>query len=317
MDRRHFLALAASAPFTWRTALARPLHALVTCDAEARLAVVDLDAFRVVGSIATHPDPRAVELVGNRAVVCHTAVGAVSVIAGGRVRHVLRGFVEPRYVAAHPDGRHAFVTDSGRSGVVAVDVVRGIVLGRVALPGWARHITIDRVGRRLWVALGSAADHVAVVDTARLRRVAMLTPGFAAHDVGHAPDGRLWVTAGEAREVAVAGARQAADSAPQHVTFGTDSAYVTSGAAGTLHVLSPNGRVLGTASIPVGSYNVQHGPGRVITPSLDHGTLTVLDSHGVVLARVAVAGSCHDACFYGSLTGWQVDLSDAPGRWSR
>jgi DNA-binding beta-propeller fold protein YncE len=302
VDRRHFLALAAAAPFTWRAALARPVHALVTCDAEARLAVIDLGTFRVVGSIETQPDPRAVELVGGRAVVCHTAVGAVSIVVGRRVRHVLRGFVEPRYVAAHPDGRHAFVTDSGRSGVVAVDVVRGIALGRVALPGWARHITIDRVGRRLWVALGSASEHVAVVETARLRRVTMLTPGFAAHDVGHAPDGRLWVTSGEARELAVAGVRQAADSAPQHVTFGTDRAYVTSGAAGILRVLSSGGRVLRTTAIPVGSYNVQHGPGRVITPSLDRGTLTVLDPHGVVLARIPVAGSCHDACFYGSLT---------------
>ena len=302
MDRRQFLALAAAAPFTWRAALARPLHALVTCDAEARLAVVDLGSFRLVGSIETQPDPRAVELVGGRAVVCHTAVGAVSIVVGGRVRHVLRGFVEPRYVAAHPDGRHAFVTDSGRSGVVAVDVVRGIVLGRVALPGWPRHITIDRAGRRLWVALGSASEHVAIVETARLRRVGMLTPGFAAHDVGHAPDGRLWVTAGEARELAVAGVRRAADSAPQHVTFGTGRVYVTSGAAGTFRVLSSGGRVLRTTAIPVGSYNVQRGPGRVITPSLDHGTLTVLDPHGVVLARIPVAGSCHDACFYGSLT---------------
>jgi DNA-binding beta-propeller fold protein YncE len=304
VDRRHFLALAAAAPFTWRSALARPpLHALVTCDAEARLAVVDLHTFRVVGSIETHPDPRAVELVGGRAVVCHTAVGLVSVVAGGRVRHVLRDFVEPRYVAGHPDGRHAFVTDSGRSGVVALDVVRGVVVGRVALPGWARHVTIDGPGRRLWVALGSASEHVAVLETARLRRVALLTPGFAAHDVGHAPDGRLWVTGGEARELAVAGVRWAADSAPQHVTFGTGRAYVTSGAAGTFRVLSAGGRVLRTTAIPLGSYNVQHGPGRVITPSLDQGTLTVLNPHGEVLARIAVAGSCHDACFYGSLTG--------------
>jgi hypothetical protein len=301
VDRREFLTLAAAAPLTWRAALAR--MALVTCDAEARLAVVDLDAFRVVDSIETQPDPRAVELVGGRAVVCHTAVGAVSIVEGRRVRHVLGGFGEPRYVAAHPDGRHAFVTDSGHSGVVAVDVVRGIALGRIALPGWARHITIDHAGTRLWVALGSASEHVAVIDTARLHHVATAAPGFAAHDVGYAPNGRLWITAGETRELAIAGRRQRADAAPQHVTFGTRRVYVTSGAAGTLRVLTPEGRLLRSAAIPVGSYNVQHHARRVITPSLTHGTLAVLDERGVLLASVPVAGSCHDACFYGVLTG--------------
>ena len=136
----------------------------MTCDAESRLAVVDLTAFRVVRSIETLPDPRSVELVGGRAVVCHTAVGAVSIVGAQGVQHVLHDFVEPRYTAAHPDGVHAFVTDSGRSGVVAIDVMRGRVLGRVALPGWARHIAIDAAGRRLWVALGSASERVAVLD---------------------------------------------------------------------------------------------------------------------------------------------------------
>src|SRR5690348_7345842 len=164
-------------PLGLRGALATPpLEALVTCDSQSRLAIVDLRTFRVVSSIPTLPDPRSIERVGEVAVLCHTAVGSVSIVARGRVRHVVHGFEEPRYVAGHPDGRHAFVTDSGRSGVIAVDVVRGVVLGRVALPGWARHITIDRAGRQLWVALGSAAEHVAVVDLVHLRRVAMLTP---------------------------------------------------------------------------------------------------------------------------------------------
>jgi DNA-binding beta-propeller fold protein YncE len=272
--------------------------ALVTCDAEARLAVVDLGSFRVLRHLQTLPDPRAIELVGQRAVVCHTAVGAVSIVDRDGVRHVLRGFEEPRYTAAHPDGRHAFVTDSGRSSVIAIDVERGAVLGRVALPGWARHISIDATGDRLWVGLGSAAPHVAVVDARRLRHVSTITPGFGAHDVGLAPDGRLWVTAGASRELAVAGTVHVADPGPQHVTFGRDRAYVTSGAAGVLRVQTLGGRVLRSTPIPIGSYNVQHGPGRVITPSLDHGTLAVLDSRGALLARVQVASSCHDACFW-------------------
>lgn len=298
MNRRELLAYAAAGPAALRASLLGPApSALVTCDAQARLAVVDLGSFRVTGVIRTLPDPRSIELVGGHAVVCHTAVGALSILDRRGVRHVVRGFVEPRYVAAHPDGRHAFVTDSGRSGVVAVDVLRGRVVGRVPLPGWARHITIDARGRRLWIGLGSASPQIAVVDTVPLRRVAILEPGFGAHDVGVAPDGRLWVTAGSERRLAVAGRVHEADLAPQHVTFGAGRAYVTSGDAGELRLQALDGRVLRRTPIPRGSYNVQFGFGRVITASLTHGTLTVLDRRGALIERIQVADSCHDACF--------------------
>jgi len=300
VNRREFIALAASAPFAARTlaaAAATAPWALVTCDAESRLAVVDLEKFRVFRSIATLPDPRSVELVGNRAVVCHTATGAVSIVSAHGVEHVLRDFAEPRYTAAHPDGRHAFVTDSGQSGVVAIDVLRGTTIGRVKLPGWARHLTIDAAGRHLWVGLGSASAHVAVIDLPALRHRSTVTPGFGAHDVGIAPAGALWITAGDARILAVGRVMHEADAAPQHVTFGDGVAYVTSGAAGVLRVLRPDGRLVRTTPIPVGSYNVQYGFGRVLTASLAHGTLTVLDRRGAELSRIRVADSCHDACF--------------------
>jgi hypothetical protein len=135
-----------------------------------------------------------------------------------------------------------------------------------------------------------------------MRRAALLTPGFGAHDVGHAPDGRLWVTSGDSRELAIAGRAHGADAAPQHVTFGRRRVFVTSGGDGTLRVLDLNGHVLRTTPVPVGSYNVQYGAGRVLTSSLERGTLAILDARGALLARVAVADSCHDACFYGSLT---------------
>jgi hypothetical protein len=297
VNRRQFLVAAAVAPYGLRTALASagPV-ALVTCDTELRLAVVDLHTLRVVGSVATLPDPRSVEAVGDVAVVCHTAVGALSVVDRHGVRHVVRGVVEPRYTAAHPDGRHAFVTDSGRSGVVVLDVVRGVLLGRVPLPGWARHVTISHDGSTVWAGLGSASEHVAVLRTRPLAREKLLTPGFLAHDVGLAPDGRLWVTSGAERELAVAGRRLGADLAPQHVTFGNGRAFVTSGDSGTLHVLSPDGQVLASAPVPVGSYNVQFSRGHVLTPSLDHGTLAVFSAVGRHLGTVQVAGSCHDAC---------------------
>jgi hypothetical protein len=310
VNRREFVALAAAAPFGVRAALAaaaRAPYALVTCDEESRLAVVDLAAFRVVRWIATPPGPRSVELVGARAVVAHWSLGELAIVDAHRTLHVIAGVGAPRYAAAHPDGVHAFVSDSAY-GVVAVDVQRGRIVGRVKLPGWPRHVSLDPAGKTLWVGLGTSSSRVAVVDVAdprRPRRTALVTPPFGAHDVGISLDGRqVWVTAGAAGETAIYHAGRElqgtlpADAAPQHVTFGNAAAYVTSGDSGTLRVHSQaSGGVLRTTRIAVGSYNVQHGVGRVITPSLSRGTLTILDERGALLATVQVAGACHDACF--------------------
>jgi DNA-binding beta-propeller fold protein YncE len=310
VNRREFVALAAAAPFGVRSALAAAAsapYALVTCDAESRLAVVDLGAFKVVRWIATPPGPRAIELVGARAVVAHWAVGTLSIVDAHRTLHVIESLGEPRYTAAHPDGVHAFVTDASY-GVVTVDVRNGRIVGRVKLPGWPRHVTLDPSGKTLWVGLGTSSTQVAVVDVTNPRRpvrTAFVRPLFGAHDAGFSPDGRhVWLTAGAAGETAIyraGGTLQlgmSADAAPQHVTFGRAAAYVTSGDAGTLNVHSQaTAHVVRMTRIPVGSYNVQYGMGRVITPSLSHGTLTVLNERGALLATVHVADSCHDACF--------------------
>jgi len=310
VNRREFVALAAAAPFGVRATLAAAAgapYALVTCDDESRLAVVDLGAFRIVRWIATPAGPRAIELVGNRAVVAHWAVGSVAIVDAHRVLHVIEGVGEPRYAAAHPDGVHAFVTDSGY-GLMTIDALRGRIVGRVKLPGWPRHVTLDPTGKTLWVGLGTSSPRVAVVDVTdphRPQRVALVTPPFGAHDVGFSPDGQaVWVTAGTMGETAIYShghelrATLRADAAPQHVTFGPAAAYVTSGDAGTLRVHSrASGGVIRSTPIPVGSYNVQYGRGRVITPSLSKGTLTILNERGALLASVHVAGSCHDACF--------------------
>lgn len=310
MNRRQFVALAASAPFGVRTALAaaaRPPLALVTCDDESRLAVVDLSSFRVVRSIRTPAAPRSIELVGDRAVVAHWTLGSLSIVDGRRVLHVVEGIDEPRYAAAHPDGVHVLVTDSS-SGLVVLDARRARIVGRVRLPEWPRHVSVDPAGRTAWVGLGSASTHVAVVDVSNVRhprRTALVAPPFRAHDVGVAPDGRhVWVTSGAAEQTAVYAGRRTlrdtlgADAAPQHVTFGHGVAYVTSGDAGTLRVHSlDDGRLLRTSRIPIGSYNVQYGHGRVLTPSLSAGTLAILDARGAPLATVHVAAGCHDACF--------------------
>jgi len=317
MNRREFVAAAAAAPFLLRSGstlagiAAEVPIALVTADTESHVAGVDLRTFEIVRRIETQPGPRSIESVGGRiAVVAHTGSGAVTLIDGRtlKIRHVLRGFVQPRYTAAGLDGRHAFVSDSARGEVATVDLRLGRVVARVRVGGPARHITASPNGRTLWVSLGTKAQEIAVVDVsqpARPQFIRRFEPPFLAHDVGFVPSGRnAWVTSGDRGAIAIYTAggnlirRLSADAPPQHVTFLDGAAHVTSGDDGTLRVHSlRDARILRETRIPVGSYNVQRAGGRVLTPSLDRGTLCVLDGRGVLQRRIQVAASSHDACF--------------------
>ena len=90
--------------------------------------------------------------------------------------------------------------------------------------------------------------------------------------------------------------RSSRPTTPQHVTFGAGRAYVASGDGGSVRVHALDGRLLHTARVPRGSYNVQRAGRFVLTPSLGAGTLTVLDARGRVLRSVRVAAAAHDAC---------------------
>src|SRR3954454_1418157 len=210
MDRRAFLAAAAAAPLALRSGTQRTV-ALVTADTEAAVVAVDVSRGAVLRRIETRPDPRSIEPAGEHAVVAHTAVGELSILRGLEVRHVLRGFGEPRYAAAAPEGRHAYVSDSGRKDVAVVDVLRGRVLARLRLGGWPRHLSLDSSGRVLWVALGTEARELAVVDVTRPlqpRHVGTVRPPFLLHDVGFVPGTRqVWVTSGNRGTLAVYDAR--------------------------------------------------------------------------------------------------------------
>ncbi|HZT44981.1 MAG TPA: hypothetical protein VFA24_02280 [Gaiellaceae bacterium] len=313
MDRRDFVLAAALAVVAPRRALAATGRGrtlvLVTADLESRVLAVDAASARVVEAIPTLAYPRSIEAAGEVAVVAHSELGALTLVDAGslRVAHVLEGLGEPRYTAVHPDGRHAYVTDADRGELLALDLVRGRVVGGVEVGARARHVTIDPAGATLWVALGSKAEKVAVVDVrtpVRPRLAGRFRPSFRAHDVACAPDGRhLWVSSGDRSQLAVYDVRSgrllatpSGDWPPQHVTFAGSTAYVTSGWSGTLRVHHASGRPLLQVTVPVGSYNVQHGVGRVVTPSLGHGTLTILDERGGTLHRERVARSSHDAC---------------------
>lgn len=310
MDRLAFLAASAGALVAPRALLGGTPVALVTADLESRVVAYELPNMRRLRTIPTVELPRAIEQIGNVALVAHSEVGTVTLIDGAslRVRKVLRGFGEPRYAAAAHDGRHAFVTDSARGEVVVVDVIAGRVVARVDVGGPARHVSLNRAGRRLWTALGMKARHIAVVDVAdpaRPRLVRRFEAPWLAHDVGFATRDRAWVTSGSERELALYDPRTGellerlpAGAPPQHVTFLGGSAFVSSGDDGTLERRDVrDGFVVRRSRIPVGSYNVQEAGGLVLTPSLSAGTLCVADRYGRVIHRVQAARSSHDACF--------------------
>jgi hypothetical protein len=119
--------------------------------------------------------------------VAHATEGAVTLLDGPpvHVRRVLRGFGAPRYVAIAPAGHHAFVTDSAH-GELVVDLRRGRVVHRLEVDAGARHLTLDPLGRRLWIALGSTAPSLVVVDVGdpvRPRVVRRIRPPFGSGEL--------------------------------------------------------------------------------------------------------------------------------------
>ena len=316
MDRREFLAAAAAPlllgalPAAFAGTRGGSPVALVTADLESSIVVVALPTGRIVRRLATPADPRSIESIGGTgAVVAHTGSGRVSLVDSSLNVHSIRGpFEAPRYTAVSDDLRFAYVTDSARHEVAIVDLRARRVVRRIPVGGPARHLTLDVLGRRLWVVLGNQSAEIAIVglDHPRGPRVIdRIRPPFLAHDVGYEPRGaHVWVTSGDRGRLAIYddhGARLVktlrGDAPPQHVTFLGGRAFVTSGDDALLRVHALDGRLIRSAAVPGGSYNVQEGFGMIFTPSLSQGTLCTFNARGAPLVRVHVARSSHDACF--------------------
>ena len=319
VTRRELLAAALAAPVALALdprALAARLGGslvLVTADLESHVVVLDPSSARTLARIRTTAGPRSIESVDARtAVVAHTEHGLVSVLdaAALEIRAELDDFAAPRYTAVHPARAIAYVTDSASEEVVALDASRGTVLWRTRVPGPARHVSISPDGQTIWTALGTRAAHIALLDSSNPRRprlVRTIAPPFLAHDVVFAPDSRhVWVTSGSERRIALYRGDSRgpvrivdADAPPQHVTFAGRRAFVASGDDGTVRRHRLDGELVRETRVPIGSYNVTFGSGRLVTPSLDQGTVSLLDRNGRVRAVRRIARAAHDACVVG------------------
>ena len=146
---------------------------------------------------------------------------------------------------------------------------------------------------------------LSLVDPRRPRLVGTIRPPFLAHDVGFTPGGRrVWVTSGDRGRIAIYEAVSGklvrtlgADAPPQHVTFIGDRAFVTSGDDAVLRVHALDGRLLRSAPVPAGSYNVQQGLRWVLTPSLSRERCAPSARAARNCTSSDVARSSHDACF--------------------
>jgi DNA-binding beta-propeller fold protein YncE len=319
MNRRELLIAATAAPFAlgWPSAARASVRggtplALVTADTEDRILAVDLTDMRVVRSLAVPHEPHGIEAVDllRSALVMSNESGTITVLDATvpRVRRVLEGFQAPRYAAGDPRGQFAYVSDESAGQVIAIDVPRARVIGRVEVGKGARHISISPDGSRVITSLGSKAPRLALVDVSRPQRPRLVRTFPAddlAHDVGFSPDGtHVWISSGVDRRLAVHDARTLrplhslpGDAPPQHVTFDllAKRVYVASGDSGTLRIYRlGDAKLLQTRRVTTGSYNVCALHGRVVTPSLDNGRLTLLDYRGLRSAHLAP--HAHDAC---------------------
>ena len=332
MNRRELLTAAVAAPL----ALSLPARSdargaggtptvLVTADLESHVVALDASTGRIIRRIRTLPGPRSIEAAFlTWGVVANTASGRLTIVHAPtlRVRRVIEGLRAPRYTAVHPTrwpsdtdpsaAVLAYVTDSARNEVVTVDIDRGRILWRTAVPGPARHIGVTPDGELLWIALGTKAERIAVLDLddpRRPRLVRTLAPPFLAHDVVCSEDAsHVWVTSGDRRRLAIYerdGRRPvellAAGAPPQHVAFRGRTAFVASGDDGTVRLHAHDGVLLNESRVPLGSYNVTSYGTDVTTvgavaPSLGRGTLALLDRRGRVRRVEQVARAAHDAC---------------------
>lgn len=323
MNRREFLVGALGGALTARAALAGPRSvdnllaatvrrvALVTADAASHVAMVDLATGAILRRIPTLAQPRSIESLGSgRALVAHSERGRLTVVdaVAGSARLLSDTMGEPRYTALHPLGRYAYITDSGREEVAVLDLATGRIVWRSPVAGPARHLTVDPSGRWLWTVLGTKDARVAILALDRPERprvVGRLRMPFAAHDVVAAPGGRrVWVSSGDRGRVAIVDLRSrrvqrmlVADAPPQHIAFApSGAAYVTSGDDGAIRTYDVSGRLLRRRRVPVGSFNVTELAGTVVSPSLERGTLAVMDRRGLPRRVAAVTSSAHDAC---------------------
>lgn len=263
--------------------------ALVTAETENRLVIVNLRTGAIAGRVALPAGPEYVAAEPGLAVVVSSGAGQISLLEGPGLRRTRtwRGFGSPHIVELSPDGRHAYVTDDQRGTLSVIALSAAGATATLAVGAGAHHLASSPDQRRVWIALGEAAQRIVTVDTAdigRPRVVGSFDPGFPAHDLAFSPDGRrVWISSAGGPDVSVFRAadhrllfRVPVGRPPQHILFAGADVYLTSGYGGSIEkVTAATGRVVSRAPAPYGSFELDAADGFVVTASLLDGELAI------------------------------------------
>jgi DNA-binding beta-propeller fold protein YncE len=268
-----------------------PPQALVTSETENQLLLVDLPGGRVVRRVTLPADPENVAATGDGGLVIVVSVraGRVTVLSRDTLRAVrtFGGFDGAQIVAISPDRQHAYITSDTLGTLTAIRLSDMTITSTVRVGSSAHHLAFSPDQRRVWIALGEAANLIAIVDTTDLdhpRVIGYFSPGFPAHDLSFSPDGRqVWIGSATGPYVAAFDARDhrllfrvPVGTPPQHVVFEGQYAYLTSGYGGAIEKVSwATRRVLERTSAPYGSFELDAADGYVTTASLLRGTLAI------------------------------------------
>jgi len=280
------------------------LQAIVTAPSEDRVLIVDVPSGRVAREVKVPGEPEYAAIGANGIVVVSPASRTVTLLDRNSLRPIksFRGFASPHIVAVSPDDEYAYLSDDQTGKLTVINLYNERVTARISVGAGAHHLAFSPGQQQAWVVLGQAASTVATLSTvvkspppprSRIENPAhphltgRFEPGFLAHDVRFAPDGkRVWITSADTQYAGVFSARThrllfrvPAGPPPQHVAFDRGYAYLTSGYGSQIEEVAPNGRIIRTTHAPYGSFDVAAADGFVVTVSLFGGTLAIYNRH--------------------------------------
>jgi DNA-binding beta-propeller fold protein YncE len=274
-----------------RRHVSSPPLALVTAETRNQLIVVDLHTGAIRRRIELPAGPEDVAVGRDTAAVVSSAAHTVALVSLRtlRVAAQVHGFTAPRIVNVTPDGRFAYVTDDAAGSVTPIRLRDAHRFRSLSVGAGAHHLTFSPNGQSACLALGESASTIVELDTqdpAHPRITHRWEPGFPVHDIHISPRGTaVWLSSPTGPDVTVVDAhthavrfRVPVGRPPQHIAFGPDGAYLTSGYGDVIERADPTtGQILNRARTPYGSFELDARSGYIVTASLLRGTLAIFD----------------------------------------